>query len=801
MNNAEALSGNSQAVSNFMALWNEINPRDNILGTDNSKGNLISREKISGIDNFGKNLSLENEEKVNAKAEAIAKEMTEDARADAEAKTRVEAEAKTKEDQFKRNFNLIKFQLINEHHNLSKYQRLHPEEKMGIKELQSYINFRLKSTEYFYAKLKLEEDLARYRVLDTSLLTRRSMWVELINLSTKARQTAEILYKKLLSDQMCKTKKEAEAYNILKSEEGIFTQSKKPNEQEQAEAGNNEKAHDVKSRQQGQEEADDIIKAKQVRAVTEQDYKSEQQQQYEAKGIIRAEQDQGTAKEDGKSEQDEQDEAHDSIKTEEAQAITEQDSKSEQQEQGESDDIIKTEQAKDITEQDGKSEEQDESDDIIKTEQAQGITELDGKPEQQQQYQAKGIIRAEQAQGIEQDGKSEPQQQYKEDDIIKAEQDQGIFVKDGKSEQQQQDEAYDIIKVEQAEGINKQDGKLFEELTNDKEEADQDKPSNEGQNRSEEEPQRNKRSTDKEEAYQIEPLNEEQNKSEEELQINKRSADRKEADQVEPSTEEKNRIEEKLQGNKQSTHGNEVDQEANQCKPPNEEQNKINKEVYGNRTSDEEEVQTNIMQVAESTDAKGEDQKIDQEAVLVKPSNMEQNRIEEKLQGNEQSTYNIEVDQEEDQVGDQGISSNEGQNRIEEEVQGKMIAVEETTNASEDQKSGQDKRSKYGFIDAIITNTEVPTGKIKIKYDVSQPRSLLGRKLANSLRACFKCNDSNIAFVNLCVPSMYGFSYIQWHFDTSKDLKDDCVLGQDYLMNRNTSPLMLYRIMNLASQK
>lgn len=67
MNNAEALSGNSQAVSNFMALWNEINPRDNILGTDNSKGNLISREKISGIDNFGKNLSLENEEKVKAR--------------------------------------------------------------------------------------------------------------------------------------------------------------------------------------------------------------------------------------------------------------------------------------------------------------------------------------------------------------------------------------------------------------------------------------------------------------------------------------------------------------------------------------------------------------------------------------------------------------------------------------------------------------------------------------------------------------------------------------------------------------
>ena len=65
-------------------------------------------------------------------------------------------------------------------------------------------------------------------------------------------------------------------------------------------------------------------------------------------------------------------------------------------------------------------------------------------------------------------------------------------------------------------------------------------------------------------------------------------------------------------------------------------------------SDEEEEVQTNIMQVAESTDAKGVDQKID-EAVLVKPSNVEQNRIEEKLQGNEQSTYNTKVDQEKDQ--------------------------------------------------------------------------------------------------------------------------------------------------------
>ena len=119
---------------------------------------------------------------------------------------------------------------------------------------------------------------------------------------------------------------------------------------------------------------------------------------------------------------------------------------------------------------------------------------------------------------------------------------------------------------------------------------------------------------------------------------------------------------------------------------------------------------------------------------------------------------------------------------------------------NEDEEDGQDRRSKYGFIDAIITNAEVPTGKIIIKYDTSQPRSLLSRKLVYSLKTCCKCNNSNIAFVNLCIPSMYGFSYIKWHFDTSKDLKDDCILGQDYLMDRNTSPLTLYRIMNLAAK-
>ena len=71
MNNAEALSENSQSVFDSMALWNQgIISRENV-----SKGH-ISQENIFGIDNSGNNLSLENEEKVKAEAEAKAKEKT-----------------------------------------------------------------------------------------------------------------------------------------------------------------------------------------------------------------------------------------------------------------------------------------------------------------------------------------------------------------------------------------------------------------------------------------------------------------------------------------------------------------------------------------------------------------------------------------------------------------------------------------------------------------------------------------------------------------------------------------------------
>ena len=311
--------------------------------------------------------------------------------------------------------------------------------------------------------------------------------------------------------------------------------------------------------------------------------------------------------------------------------------------------------------------------------------------------------------------------------------------------------------------------------------------------------QGNEKSTNAKEVDQGKPPNDVKDKIEEDIQGNEKLTDAeeadREADQGKPTNEDDNKIEEELQGNKKPTHDKEGDQEADQGILPNEEQNKTDKQLNGNRIlDDEKEVQTNITQVEESTNAKDEDQGSDQEADRCKTPIEEHNNVEEEVKGE---------DQESGQGNDQGKSTDKRQNNNEDEVQGNLphgeSDQEETHNEVE--KDGQDKGSDYGFIDAMITNTEIPTGKIKIKYDTSQPRSLLSKKLTNSLKTYFKCNNSNIAFVNLCIPSMYGFSYIKWHFNTSKDLKDDCILGQDYLMDRNTSPLTLYRLMNLAVQE
>ena len=231
----------------------------------------------------------------------------------------------------------------------------------------------------------------------------------------------------------------------------------------------------------------------------------------------------------------------------------------------------------------------------------------------------------------------------------------------------------------------------------------------------------------------------------------------------------------------------EKDQEADHCETKNKELNNV--EEGGQEADLADGCKTpNEMQIKIEEEVEEKVEEEDQEADCCITPNEEQINIEEEVE---------EADQTLDKIVDQGISPNE------EKVQDNLSHInshqEKIYNKVEE--DGQDRRSKYGFIDAIITNTEVPTGKIKIKYDTSQPHSLLSRKLANSLKTCFKCNNSNVAFVNLCIPSMHGFSYIKWHFDTSKDLKDHCILGQDYLMDRNTSPLTLYRIMNLATQK
>ena len=302
-NNAKVLTENSQPVLDFMALCNRgIISRENISGIDNSNGNLISHEKILGIDNS--NLPLEN-------------------------KKDVEVEAKAKEELLKKKFLLVKVRLKNEHYNLSKYGRLHPEEKMDIKDLQKYIEFNLKTTKKFNAMLKSEEDRAVLKGMDSSFWTRTSMLVELVQLSSYARQTADKRHKKLLSQQMCKTKEEVEAYNIHKSEQvqGMTAQDGKSGEQEQNDGHDkiiSEQAQDItpqnsKSEGQEQDEAydkyssisqlDAIFKSKHIQGIT-----TKEQEKVEGLDSIRLEQAQSINERDGKSKEQEQDEAHDDIK-------------------------------------------------------------------------------------------------------------------------------------------------------------------------------------------------------------------------------------------------------------------------------------------------------------------------------------------------------------------------------------------------------------------------------------------------------------------------------------------------------
>ena len=276
-------------------------------------------------------------------------------------------------------------------------------------------------------------------------------------------------------------------------------------------------------------------------------------------------------------------------------------------------------------------------------------------------------------------------------------------------------------------------------------------------------------------------LSNEEHKNDEE-EVKRKAEEDQETDHRKTPNEKQNNVEK--EGEEKVV---EKDQEADHCETKNKELNNV--EEGGQEADLADGCKTpNEMQIKIEEEVEEKVEEEDQEADCCITPNEEQINIEEEVE---------EADQTLDKIVDQGISPNE------EKVQDNLSHInshqEKIYNKVEE--DGQDRRSKYGFIDAIITNIAVPTGKIKIKYDTSQPHSLLSRKLANSLKTCFKCNNSNVAFVNLCIPSMYGFSYIKWHFDTSKDLKDHCILGQDYLMDRNTSPLTLYRIMNLATQK
>ena len=252
-------------------------------------------------------------------------------------------------------------------------------------------------------------------------------------------------------------------------------------------------------------------------------------------------------------------------------------------------------------------------------------------------------------------------------------------------------------------------------------------------------------------------LSNEEHKNDEE-EVKRKAEEDQETDHRKTPNEKQNNVEK--EGEEKVV---EKDQEADHCETKNKELNNV--EEGGQEADLADGCKTpNEMQIKIEEEVEEKVEEEDQEADCCITPNEEQINIEEEVE---------EADQTLDKIVDQGISPNE------EKVQDNLSHInshqEKIYNKVEE--DGQDRRSKYGFIDAIITDIAVPTGKIKIKYDTSQPHSLLSRKLANSLKTCFKCNNSNVAFVNLCIPSMYGFSYIKWHFDTSKDLKDHCTEG------------------------
>ena len=101
----------------------------------------------------------------------------------------------------------------------------------------------------------------------------------------------------------------------------------------------------------------------------------------------------------------------------------------------------------------------------------------------------------------------------------------------------------------------------------------------------------------------------------------------------------------------------------------------------------------------------------------------------------------------------------------------------------------KDRRRQDYFIYAhILDQTVVDIGTISIRLDFHQPKSLFTKKLKDFVeRSCFQSYDS--VKLNLWITNLDGIFGFSWDFDTSQNLEVDCILGSDFLMDMNVSPV------------
>ena len=102
------------------------------------------------------------------------------------------------------------------------------------------------------------------------------------------------------------------------------------------------------------------------------------------------------------------------------------------------------------------------------------------------------------------------------------------------------------------------------------------------------------------------------------------------------------------------------------------------------------------------------------------------------------------------------------------------------------------KRHDYIIRAHLLDETIVNIDVILIKLDFQQPRSLLNIHLNDFLdRSCIRSNDS--VELKLRMKSLNGNFELYWKFDIAKNVEFDCILGSDFLLDLETSPVTTIR--------